>query len=507
MKRGQFRIRILTFFLALSVLFSCSLTSVAATLPDQKTLLKEAEERKEIKPESNGIQNWPQGPLVSADAAILMDADTGAILYEKNIHAKEYPASTTKLMTALLAVENCNLNDEVYFSKTACNIPWDASNMGIKADSTITLEQALFGLLVASANEAATAIGEHISGDSKAFAELMNTRAGELGCLGTHFVNANGLFDEEHYTTAYDLALIARAFFSHEILQLMSSTTEYHIEASEKQPDNLDIYSHNNLYAGKEYEYENLVGSKTGYTNVARNTLVSAARRNGMTLICVVLKEEAPSQYTDTTALFDYGFSNFERVKVCEAEKKYSFEEKDSFHTEKDLFGSSKPILYLDPKGEVTLPATTFFEDIECNSVSGENDDTVATLFYSYHGVDLGKCDILINREQVRTMDFHSIAEGESLFGARNEIPEEEDAPRVIYVNVKLIILIVIGVAILLVIISYIISYLRSSRHAIRKGDRKRRRRRKKDYTFRSTEAGSGQARFSNRRTYKRSRK
>ena len=269
--------------------------------------------------ESAAISTLP--PAVEAESAILMDADTGVILYEKNIHTRQYPASITKIMTALLAQENCDMDEVINFSRTAVyTVERGSSNIGIDENETLTMEDALYALLLASANEVANGIAEHISGSVDAFAELMNERAKELGCEDTHFINPHGLPNDNHYTSAYDMALIARAFFSYENLSTISGTAFYHINATATQPDEIDLGNHNKMLPGTNrgsgYYYEGLVGGKTGYTDIARQTLVTCAERDGVRLICVVMKDESPSQYKDSAALYDYGFANYRKISA-----------------------------------------------------------------------------------------------------------------------------------------------------------------------------------------------
>ena len=253
------------------------------------------EERKNIPVESNMITGWPVGPKTGAQSAILIDANTGIVLYSKNIHEKLYPASITKILTALIAYENCDMNDMVTFSYDAVSsIDWryDA-NMGINAGDSIPMEQALYGMLVGSANEAAYAIAEHVSGNIEDFAVLMNTKARELGCTDSHFVTPNGIHDEDHYTSAHDMALIAKAFFANDFLANISRTPSYQVPQTATQPnDNMIVYAKSKLFPGKEYALTGLVGTKTGYTDSARQTLVTCAENDSLRLICVVMKEE-----------------------------------------------------------------------------------------------------------------------------------------------------------------------------------------------------------------------
>ena len=388
---------------------------------------------------SNSVENWPVGPAVNCYSAVLMDADTGVILYEKNAHEQMYPASTTKLMTSLLAMEKdgANLNDLVEFSYDAVmSIPRDASNMGIDPGEKMTLEECLYGILVVSANEVANAVAEYVSGDIDSFVKLMNDRARELGCTDTHFNNAHGYTDPNHYTSAYDLALMARAFFKNELLSKICRTPTYHWYATEYQPDDFILGSTNYFFRGTK-SCDGLVGSKTGYTDESRNTLVSCAERNGMKLICVVMKEETPYQYDDTNLLFDYGFSNFEKVRVYDYETKYTVTDESFFHSDSDVFGDSTPIFSMDTSSIVILPKTLSFNDLNStlSIVTDSNSDKVASVTYDYKGVYLGKADIF----------FSDSIETEFAFDkADTSSGDDEEKPTYIYINN--IIYIVLGI-------------------------------------------------------------
>ena len=312
-------------FLTLLIFF-LSISSISVQAIDYKKL---AEDRKSMEIESNLYDNWPLGPAIGAQSAILMDANTGAILYEKNIHEKLYPASITKLLSTYVAFEECELDEMVTFSEEAVHSInwWEDANMGVYAGSSLTLEEVLYGILVGSANEAAYAIAEHVSGNLEDFASLMNKKAKELGCLNTNFVTPNGIHDENHYTTAYDMALIAKAFFSNDILTKMSSTTRFDVPVTENQPrEGLILSAKSQLLPGKPYAYEPLIGTKTGYTDHARQTLVSCAEKNGLKLICVILKEESPAQFTDTIELFNYGFDNFNAIHLDDINNEYAID-------------------------------------------------------------------------------------------------------------------------------------------------------------------------------------
>ncbi len=478
--------RALCIFCALSMLGSP--LSASAQEIDYKA---EAEARKLLPVETNDVDNWPKGPEIGAESAILMDADTGAILYAKDIYHTEYPASTTKILTALLAVEQSSMNEIVVMSHDAVfSVPRDGSNIGMDENQALTMEQALYAVLVGSANEVANAVAEHVAGSMTAFTGLMNERAAMLGCVNSHFANPSGLPDDEHYTCAYDLALIARAFFSSELLSKMASTPYYYIGPSDRQPDEIPIRSHNRLFVGCSYEYADLVGSKTGYTDSARQTLVSCAERNGMRLICVILKEESPFQFEDTIALFEYGFSNFGKVNVAQNETTYSINSTDFFETSIDIFGSSQSILWLDEDDSVILPVTAEFEDLDCElSYDTEDSSTVAVLSYSYHGLPVGTATIHAAYDAVKPFSFDEVpplAQLEMPMPVPTPTPASDtQESKVIFINVKSMLLIVIVAAVIIGVILYLAAYIRSYHFSTKYKDRKRRRNRRKTYRTR----------------------
>lgn len=310
-------------FLYVFIFLSATLNVCANPVTTEDYRL-EAEERKSLTVQTNQIENWPVGPAIGAQSAILLEANTSVILYAKNIDEKLYPASTTKLMTCLLAAENCKMDEVVTFSHDAVfSIETGSSNIGIDENEAMPMEECLYGILVASANEVANAVAEHVAGSMDAFTDMMNERAKQLGCKNTHFANAHGLHDDNHYTSAYDLALIAQAFFQNEHLSKIGNTASHHFEATDTQPDDFIERNKHSLITG-EIPCEGVKGGKTGFTSLARQTLVTCAEKNGMKLICVVMKEESPEQFYDTTKLFEYGFSNFSVVNVKENETNYS---------------------------------------------------------------------------------------------------------------------------------------------------------------------------------------
>ena len=209
---------------------------------------------------------WPEAPELVSGAAILMDADTGAILYEKNAYERNYPASTTKILTGLLVAQNNALSDVVTFSSEAANsVSLEDATLASKTGEQFTVEQALYGLLLHSANEMAYALAEHTSGSLSAFVDKMNETAKNAGALDTHFANASGLYDANHYTTAYDMALIARMCFNNPTFLTIDSATTYTIPATNKTSQERVFNNRNLLLPGRLYGYEYCVGGKTGF--------------------------------------------------------------------------------------------------------------------------------------------------------------------------------------------------------------------------------------------------
>ena len=261
--------------------------------------------------QTDTLANWPQGPAIYAESGILVDLDTQEILYSKNIDKQLYPASITKVMTTLVAIESSSPEEPVTFSQHALDsIEWDSSNIGCRLNETLTMEQCWYAMMLNSANEVCCGVAEHISGSIEAFVEKMNQKAAELGCTNTHFSNPNGLPDETHYTTAHDMALIANAAYQNETFRQVFSTRQYEIPPTPQYTETRYLYNHHKMMQpDTEYYYEGCLGGKTGYTETALNTLVTIASRNGKNLLCVTMRTQGRQVYTDTASLFDYGFS------------------------------------------------------------------------------------------------------------------------------------------------------------------------------------------------------
>jgi len=274
-------------------------------------------------------------PTITAKDVVLVDLDTGKMIYERNKDAKAYPASLTKMMTVLLAVQaveagSVKLTDKVAaYDDCRQGLTDDSSTADIVPGEVLTLEQLLYCALIASANEACNIIAEYVGGSISAFVDQMNAEAKKLGCTGTHFANPDGMPDDDHYTTAYDLYLIAREAMTHDLFATICNTQSYTVPGT-NYSDARTLYNSNALISGKGtygsgYIYDYAEGVKTGYTSAAGYCLVSTAEKNGIRLMCVVLG--CPSQtrndgstrfcdFTDSISLYDWVFTNYKYYTV-----------------------------------------------------------------------------------------------------------------------------------------------------------------------------------------------
>lgn len=344
--------------------------------------------------ESDNTVFWPAAPEITSGSAILIDADTGAILYEKNAHEKGYPASTTKILTGLLTIENCAMDEIVTFSTEAANsVAWDDASLGTLPGEQYTVEDALYGLLLHSANEIAYGLAEHTSGSVEAFVELMNKRAVELGAINTHFTNASGLHNENHYTTAYDMAMIARGCYNNSTFVNIDSTyTTYEIKPTNKTNTSRYFRHRHRMLKNRDYYYEYCKGGKTGYTSNAGNTLVTFAEKNDIRLICVCFQSGEDSRFIDTKTLFEWGFANFQKTTTSTSQISSIFSSNNYYtsriHNAYDLsFNLSASTLTI-PKdasiGEVSLDINNDY------AITNDNGTMTAKINFNYHDYTVG---------------------------------------------------------------------------------------------------------------------
>ena len=266
--------------------------------------------------ETNEIPGWPQGPAIESAAGAVIDIDTGTFLYGKGSTEKMYPASTTKIMTALLLLENCDLNDEITFSEIVYDLEEGSSHLGIQAGEKMKLEDAAYGLMLASANDIANGVAEYMGGSLSGFADMMNARAEELGCVNTHFANPHGLYQEDHYTCAHDMALIAAAAYQNPVFRKIVTTREYTIpETNLTEEERSFLNHHKMMHEDEEFYRDWCTGGKTGYTSQCLNTLVTYGEKDGKRLASVVFRAEGSEiAYRDSTEILEYGFGEFSPV-------------------------------------------------------------------------------------------------------------------------------------------------------------------------------------------------
>lgn len=349
---------------------------------------------------------------------------SGAILYEKNSREAYYPASITKILTALVILENCDLDETVTFSNEAVNtLEPGASILGARAGDQLSVRECLYALLLQSANEVANALAEHCSGSIDAFAELMNEKARSLGCTSSNFANPSGLNDENHYTSAYDMALISQAAFSNPTFVEIDSTTYYDVPAGKlkQYPDGWRYYAHHRMLKKNDsLYYDGVIGGKTGYTSLAGNTLVTCAERDGLKLIAVVLNGHQ-THYSDTKALFDFGFRNFKSVSVAGQDSVYQDIENDLAIGGIHMGGSIR--LSVGKNSAVTLPSEGDFSDVS-SSLSYTLEEAapssaVARIDYTYGGRNVGHAYLEAVNVPAYTPDPSMLAELAESTGGR----------------------------------------------------------------------------------------
>ena len=333
--------------------------------------------------------SWPSNTSIEADGGILIDADSGTVLYSKNIHNTYYPASITKILTAYIIINHCDLDDTVTFTHSAVNtLEPGSSILGARVGDKMSVRDCLYALLLQSANEVANALAEHCSGSVEAFAELMNEEAKKLGCVDSNFANPSGLNNPNHYTSAHDMSLIAKAAFSDPTFLEIDKTLYYDVPAGQLQqyPDGWRYYMHHRMMKKNDsLYYSGIIGGKTGYTSLAGNTLVTCAERDGLKLIAVVLNGHQ-THYSDTKTLLDFGFENFKSLLIADEDSTYQ-------KIEQDLaiggisFGETTK-LSVDATSAITLPKNGEFSDVT-STLDYDLDETapdsaVARIDYMY---------------------------------------------------------------------------------------------------------------------------
>lgn len=408
---------------------------------------------------ADDTQYWPEGPQILSPSVIVMEANTGTILYDKNSNERNYPASITKILTTLLAIENSNMSDVVTFSNDAVH-KTEGSSIARDVDEQMTMEQCLYAVMLESANECAYAVGEHVAGDIDSFVKMMNERAAAIGCKDTNFTNCNGLPDEAHYTSAYDMALIAKEAYKNETFRIICNTKTYTIPFTNKHIDeetNLRNH-HAMLYPLKtrQYLYDYCTGGKTGYTIAANSTLVTYAEKDGMNLICVFMNAENPNPYTETRVLFDFCFDNFKIMNVRENETKYTVTDVKG----KGETNSHEPFVTLDEKGSIILPIAAEFSSADSKIIyDNANAQVAGRIQYTYADRIIGGADIVSTNAIVDGFKFHNKKEASETDSEilKERSPDstntENGEGKIFQVNLRVISIIVIGIIVLALLI------------------------------------------------------
>lgn len=267
---------------------------------------------------TNAIPGWPQAQDITSTAAVVVEESTSTILYAKNMDQPLYPSSAVKIMTCLVALENSSLDEQFTMTETGVAEVTDGSaNISSQLGEVFTMEQCLYAIMVGSANDIALQVAEHVSGSVEAFVQKMNEKAKEVGCKDTVFTNPTGLPDENQHTTAHDLARITRAAMQNDTLRTISSSVSYTIPATNLSGGDRVLTSNFTMIKpGDPAYYQGCLGGKEGFTQASGSVLATAANRNGMTLICVVLNGASGQTDDEAIALLDYGFNNFKKVSL-----------------------------------------------------------------------------------------------------------------------------------------------------------------------------------------------
>lgn len=342
--------------------------------------------------------DWPSDTGIESEAGIVMDADSGAVLFGQNIHVQKAPASITKILTALVVIENSSLDDTITFSHDAVyNVEDGSGNKNsIEEGDTLSVRDCLYLLLMRSSNQAANALAEHVGGSRDGFVKMMNEKTAELGCENSHFANPSGLNDDTQLTSVYDMALTASAAYKNDTLLTISKDKSYRLPATKNNPDGVTIQPEHKLLITTDTEspnyYPYAVAGKTGYTSIAGQTLVTYAIKDDRRQIAVTMKSTQATHYQDTIALMDFGFLRFKNVNISENETAYTSGDQpvqigDNSYQPSDLS--------MDTLAVITLPKDASFADAEKTVVTDLPEDApqgaVALLSYKYNDRKIGQ--------------------------------------------------------------------------------------------------------------------
>lgn len=342
-------------------------------------------------------------PNIASPSALLMDLNSGKILYEKNIDQKMYPASLTKVMTAIIALEHCDLNDIATVSYDAVmTLSSGYVTANLQVGEELTVEQLLYVLMVGSSNDAAIVLAEHISGSVDEFSKLMNEKAKELGCTSTNFVNPNGAHDENHYSTARDLSIISRYAMQNETFRTLVKTTSYKLPITNKYESEDRLFTTtnsllivNNNDRADNYYYKYATGIKTGFTTPAKNCLIASANKGDLELLTVVLGAGQSDQglserYVDTINLFEYGYNTYSLKEVIKAggivqTANIRNATRDTKKLDAVVKNDISVLIKNENKDNALLPEVHIDENLKAPIKKG---DVIGTVKYTVEGID-----------------------------------------------------------------------------------------------------------------------
>ena len=422
----------------------------------------------------SGIDNWPQAPEIMGEGAFLIEINSGAILYSKNADTHFYPASITKILTALVVIENCSLDEQVTFSYEAIHdLEEGAYSYMADTGDILSVEDLLYAMMLQSSNEAAYALAEHCGGSVSGFAEMMNAKAAELGASNSHFANSHGLFNEEHYTTPHDMAKIMWAALQNETFLTIDSTVSYTTAPTTTQPEGYYCQMrHSMMRSTTEYYNSYVVAGKTGYIEKAKNTLVTYAVRGDMELISVVMRSDGSGQvYQDTQALLDYGFNNFSYQSISQNVDMGTLEVQMADITERVVQNFD-----ISNEAKALLPVEGGLDDIETvfqvypDTLSGDQMD--GRLVYSCQGYELG-ADPVVIRFVPESAKEETNADG----GNRLVVPDKSEDGRDMSAIVGIVICAVVVILVLVLLLQLINMIRRRRRRKKRRQARKRKNR------------------------------
>ena len=357
--------------------------------------------------------DWPADTGILAEAGVVMDIDSGAVLFSQNGHVAYPPASITKLLTALIVLEHAGLEETVTYSETAVNsVEADSGNkLSLTAGDTLTVEECLYVLLLVSSNQTANALAEHVAGSISGFVDMMNEKLAELGCTESHFDNPSGLNGDTQYVSALDMARIAQAAYQNETLLAINSADSYQIGPTINNPDGASAVNEHRLVItedpANEYYCPAAKAGKTGYLLAAGNTLVTYGEQDGRRLVSVILKGSPRQYFLDGKNLLEFGFGNFQNMEISGNETRYVTGQEPV-----DINGASyqPEQLAIEPGKVITLPNTAAFSDAELSLepvLDGAPEECVGLLSYSYNDRKIGSA-YLMTKEGLAALEDSS---------------------------------------------------------------------------------------------------